>query len=40
MDALAMLEAEHAKMRKLLTELEATTERVVDQLLQWPTLST
>jgi hemerythrin HHE cation binding domain-containing protein len=29
MDALAMLEAEHGKMRKLLAELEATTDRAV-----------
>ncbi len=29
MDALAMLEAEHVKMRKLLRELEATTDRAV-----------
>ena len=29
MDALSMLEAEHDKMRKLLTQLEATTDRAV-----------
>ena len=29
MDAIALLEAEHTKMRKLLAELEATTDRAV-----------